>query len=339
MIDSKVSVIVPVYNTEKLISRCIDSILSQTYKNFELLLVDDGSTDGSGAIIDEYAAGDERVFAFHKENGGQGSARNLALERARGDFLAFVDSDDYIECDMLEKMISAIFEKDADICICGLATLTAGKLILSDTYPAPHVYESPRELLLDYITTLNVFTGMCNKLYKKELFDNIRFPTIRANEDAYILHEILGRANRAVHIGGAYYVQYVRRGSTEQARYTPSRMALIDSAGRLVDYISENFPELYQHVAYKRVNDTAVLLRKIIIDFVYFKNRSDFRRLRKALIEEYDRIRTEHPKIAGASRCTRIARSGAFVFFVYSHLYGFAKRCQRALLAIASIFR
>lgn len=338
MNDSLISVIVPVYNTENLLSRCVDSILSQTHKNLELILVDDGSTDGSGTIIDRYAAADARVLAFHKENGGQGTARNLALENAHGDFYAFIDSDDYVECDMLEKMLSAIIENDADLSVCGLSTLTAGRLTAPTTYSSPHIYENASELLYDYVTTLNIFTGMCNKLYKRELFDGLRFPSIRANEDAYILHEVLGRVKRAVHIGGGYYVQYVRPDSTEQSRYKPQRIALVDSATRLIDYITENFPQLYPYVAYKRVNDTAALLRKIIIDFVYLKNKSDFKRLRLALREECRRIARENPDVGGISRCAKMARGSAPVFFLYSYMYAFAKKCRSVLRAILYAF-
>ena len=110
-----ISIIVPVYNTEKYLRRCIDSVLAQTYQDFELLLIDDGSKDSSGAICDEYAAQDARVRVFHKENGGVSSARNVGLDNARGEWITFVDADDWIESDMLELLLRKGEETGADI--------------------------------------------------------------------------------------------------------------------------------------------------------------------------------------------------------------------------------
>ena len=117
-VNPKISVIVPVYNTEKYLKRCIDSILAQSYSDFELLLIDDGSTDASPAICDEYATNDSRVRVFHKPNGGVSSARNLGLDNARGEWIAFVDSDDWIESEMLYLFISKAEKTDSDIVFC-----------------------------------------------------------------------------------------------------------------------------------------------------------------------------------------------------------------------------
>ena len=114
-----VSIIVPVYNTERFLNRCIDSVLAQTYSDWELLLVDDGSTDSSGSICDEYATQDSRIRVFHKENGGVSSARNLGLDYARGEWITFVDSDDYIAPDMIEKLYETQKRNNADITVCG----------------------------------------------------------------------------------------------------------------------------------------------------------------------------------------------------------------------------
>ena len=118
MANPKISVIVPVYNTEKYLHRCIDSILSQTFTDFELLLINDGSKDGSGAICDEYAAKDNRVRVFHKENCGVSSARNLGLDNVQGEWVLFVDSDDWMELTMLAKMYHAAIENNADCVYC-----------------------------------------------------------------------------------------------------------------------------------------------------------------------------------------------------------------------------
>lgn len=117
-----ISVIVPVYNVERYLRRCVDSILHQTYRNLEVLLVDDGSTDASGAICDEYAAQEERVTAVHQKNGGLSAARNAGLERAQGTYLCFVDSDDFLDSRMLETLCCDLQEKDADVAVVGFRT-------------------------------------------------------------------------------------------------------------------------------------------------------------------------------------------------------------------------
>ena len=117
----KISVIIPVYNTEKYLRRCIDSVLAQTYQDFELLLIDDGSKDSSGAICDEYASQDTRVRVFHKENGGVSSARNLGLDHARGEWITFVDADDWMADDMLQQMLDTADAEGADVVLADLA--------------------------------------------------------------------------------------------------------------------------------------------------------------------------------------------------------------------------
>lgn len=118
MSELKVSVIIPIYNAEKFIGKCVDSVLNQTYTNLEVVLVDDGSKDGCPIICDEYAKKDLRVRVFHKENGGQSSARNLALDNITGEYVSFVDSDDYIESDMIAEMVKQLDKNNGDVAIC-----------------------------------------------------------------------------------------------------------------------------------------------------------------------------------------------------------------------------
>ena len=122
-----ISVIVPVYNVEKYLDRCVKSILSQSFSDFELLLVDDGSPDRCGEMCDEYAKGDSRIKAFHKRNGGLSDARNFGIEKALGEYLMFVDSDDYIHEQMLETLHRLITENDADLAVCSAMDVFEGK--------------------------------------------------------------------------------------------------------------------------------------------------------------------------------------------------------------------
>ena len=170
----KISVIVPVYNTEKYLHRCIDSILSQTFTDFELLLIDDGSKDSSGVICDEYAAKDSRVRVFHKENGGVSSARNLGLDNAKGDRITFVDADDWVE----NKYIENLFEKslgDVDL-VFSYATIYNGCSSYKENYPSRIIEACDLDLLFKE-NDLHWHTSPWAKLYRRYLIElnNIRF--------------------------------------------------------------------------------------------------------------------------------------------------------------------
>ena len=290
---SLISVIIPVYNVESYLKRCIDSILNQTYKNLEIIIVDDGSTDASGQICDEYEKADSRIKVLHKENGGQGSARNMALDMCTGEYIAFVDSDDYILDNMYETMLGALLATSADIALCGIKSDNGVRVKDSQTPPKMHVYQDAQELLLDYLTTGYIFTGPVNKLYKKEIFEGIRFPQIRAREDAYIMHELLGRANKAVHTAKCLYVQYIRPGSTEQAKFNDNKLILLQCSERLQEYISQNFPQLWDNVKYKHMNEIVVLMEDIVRSFCLKKHKNTYTMLLKELGKQVLRYKNE----------------------------------------------
>lgn len=169
-----VSVIVPVYNILDYLPRCVDSICSQTYRNLEILLVDDGSTDGTSDLCDRLAQKDERIRVFHKENGGSSSARNLGIREAKGDYLGFIDSDDYIDADMYERLVQAVQEYQAAIAQVGRDEID------TDGKKRPDVCIPPKETILiksmDFFKELLMHRGdcsFCTKLVKKSCLKNI----------------------------------------------------------------------------------------------------------------------------------------------------------------------
>jgi glycosyltransferase involved in cell wall biosynthesis len=189
-----ISVIVPVYNVEKYLPRCIESILNQTYRNFELILVDDGSTDRSGQICDEYKVKDERIRVLHKPNGGQSEARNEGIEQARGEYINFFDADDFAEKDILEYLISLARKYNADLVVTAPVLLyESGRTrdlvssLKEGVYPRKEVY---RSILLQ----TGIEAQSWGKLYKKFLFDKIRYPVGEIYEDFKIIHEIIEEA-------------------------------------------------------------------------------------------------------------------------------------------------
>lgn len=192
----KLSIIVPVYNVRDYLDKCISSILSQTFRDFELILVDDGSTDGSGEICDKYAETDERIRVFHKTNGGLSSARNLGIRVSHGDFIGFCDSDDWVEPGMYKELMSAALNENADIAICRLQRITSQGDILDTigytNYCTLDNCIATKEILRDEPMP----SYAVNKIYKKELFNGIEYPLDRYFEDTATTYKLVSRANK-----------------------------------------------------------------------------------------------------------------------------------------------
>lgn len=217
-----ISVIVPVYKVEPYLRRCVDSILDQTYSDFELILVDDGSPDNCPDICDDYARQDSRVKVIHKENGGLSDARNAGLRIAAGAYVSFVDSDDFIRKDMYEVMLAELICADADFIKSDFCTFSdVSQIDLNPTEYHVQVY-SPLEALRDFMETpytnqKHMKSTVCDGLYKRELFVtggavSLEFPVGKINEDTYTFPELIFRSNRIAHINEAFYFYYIREG-------------------------------------------------------------------------------------------------------------------------------
>lgn len=210
-----ISVIVPVYKTEEYLARCVDSILSQSFEDFELWLVDDGSPDACPGICDAYAAKDPRVRVVHKPNGGLSSARNAALDRACGRYLCFVDSDDYIAPDALESLYSALTETGSDVAVGNMMSVDDNGNTAGFYTPAAErtVLEGD-----EILSTMNQPCA-CNRLYKSGLFRALRFPEGKLYEDVFIYHKILAQTERMVLIGRVDYYYLIRSDSIMHSQY------------------------------------------------------------------------------------------------------------------------
>lgn len=210
----ELSIIVPVYKVEKYLPRCIDSILAQTFGDFELILIDDGSPDGCGRICDEYARKDKRIVVIHQKNMGVSAARNAGLDIARGRYIGFVDSDDWIEPQMYEVMMDAIRENGADMAVCGVRYADEdGKFTRADRL-SEGVY-TRAGLLEDVFAMPNrLGGGCCNKVLDASKIASVRFKVgMTIAEDALYLFDCFMRIDGAVKIGDALYNVYERCGS------------------------------------------------------------------------------------------------------------------------------
>ena len=200
----RISVIVPVYNVAAWLPRCVDSILAQTCKNMEILLVDDGSSDASGRICDAYAEKDPRIRVVHKENGGLSSARNAGLDMASGEYLGFVDSDDWIEPGMYAEMLGLMEKYDAQLVCAGRCDVDGGtgeKAV--GLCPEREECVSGEELAGRIFLWDHCDSSACDKLYRRELFDGIRYPEGKTCEDIPVTYRLALKARRA-EIGRAH---------------------------------------------------------------------------------------------------------------------------------------
>ena len=198
-----ISIIIPVYNVENYLKKCIESVIKQTYKNLEIILIDDGSTDNSGKICNEYLKKDSRIIVIHQENKGLSEARNAGLNIAKGEYIGFVDSDDYIANDMYEILIKLIVEYNADIAICNYTTNKGKKIIKTDKNNI-HIFNKKQstEKLIENNTIDNV---VWNKLYKKDIFNTIKFIPNRMYEDIAIMYQLIDKAQKIVYTDAIKY--------------------------------------------------------------------------------------------------------------------------------------
>ncbi len=219
-----ISVIVPVYNVQNYILKCVDSIINQSYKNLEIILVDDGSTDESGKICDELALKDSRIKVIHKENGGLSDARNAGIEVSQGTYLGFIDSDDYIDNDMYMVLMSNLKNTNADISTCGRIIVTEGNESVSfkeNEIICLNTFDAVKDL---FVANNYVFHAAWDKLYKRELFSEIRFPVGRLFEDAAIMYRIFENAKKIVSTKKQLYYYIQRQGSISNCSYNKNKI-------------------------------------------------------------------------------------------------------------------
>jgi len=231
-----VSVIVPVYKVEKYIYRCVDSILGQTFSDFELVLVDDGSPDRCPAICDEYAAKDPRVHVIHQENGGLSAARNAGIDWAfansNSQWISLIDSDDWVHPEYLEQLLVGATQTELPICICGYAE-TGGE--------DPIVI--PEQLTLETWRTENFFTQhnvnavvAWGKLYRKDLFKNIRYPLGKVHEDEFITHRLLFQSDTLAVIPAPLYCYYQNPEGITKVPWNPTRLHALEALEERIAY-------------------------------------------------------------------------------------------------------
>lgn len=237
-----ISVIVPVYRAEQYIDKCVLSLVEQTYQNLEILLVDDGSPDRSGAMCDAWAEKDSRVKVIHKKNGGTGTARNLALDICKGDYISFVDNDDYISQDMYQSMVE-LMQDDVDLVECGFQRVYDDNGLFETGNPEAKTY-SAKEAMLMHIQDGLFRQVIWNKLYRREIIGDARFPAGITMDDEFFTYKAIGRCRRLVHTDKVCYAYRQQPESITHSPYSMKRLTGLQAKQERLAYLKENMPEL-----------------------------------------------------------------------------------------------
>ncbi len=212
-----VSLIIPVYKVEKYLNKCVESVVNQTYKNLEIILVDDGSPDNCPNMCEAWAKKDSRIKVIHRKNGGLSAARNSGIEVAKGEYFCFVDSDDYVAKDYVKSLYESLKSNNADMAICEVTEVNEKYNVIDDKKTRERLTNCVKTglELLDLILPAKTYAYVVawNKLYKRELFNNLRYAEGKIHEDEFIIHRLFARCNRVAIIDKPLYY-YLKRGDS-----------------------------------------------------------------------------------------------------------------------------
>jgi glycosyltransferase involved in cell wall biosynthesis len=238
-----ISVIIPVYNVAACLARCVESVIGQTYGNLEIILVDDGSTDRSGAMCDQFAARDSRIRVIHKPNGGLSDARNAGIDIARGEYLTFIDSDDSVECDYVAYLYELVCAYGTKMSICSHRVVYENGTVLEKQTGERGSLD--RKVVLERILyDEDIDLSAWAKLYHRSLFDSIRFPVGRLFEDAATTYRFVYESGQ-IALGSVSKLNYMIRGnSISNAGFTRKKMDLITSTAEMAAFCVEKYPDL-----------------------------------------------------------------------------------------------
>jgi glycosyltransferase involved in cell wall biosynthesis len=287
--ENKISILIPVYNTDKYLAKCIESVLNQTYKNLEIIIIDDGSTDRSGEICDTYLEKDNRIKVIHQENSCRGNALNNGLRIATGKFVGFVDCDDYIEPDMYETLLDALCTHDADIAECGFFKVWrdeikkyhnchgSGKITLFDNCQA-----------IEALLSKKLNSATWNKIYKMNLVADLKFPYVRFCGDEAWIYKVFARSRKIVYLDLAKYYYLQRDGSLINSLIRWEKLELFYIFKERLEFINGSYPALFN---FSQKNFFIFLIkyfRKLGMNDNLDKVKKNRSEIQKYLIENYE---------------------------------------------------
>lgn len=296
-----ISIIVPIYNVEEYLPRCVESILAQTYKNLEIILVDDGSTDHSGEICDTYRGKDARIRVIHKKNGGLSDARNAGLDIMTGEYVACIDSDDFVSPFFISNLWIALDKSGSDMASSWFVEYYNGDIVPSaQEVELAKVKELSREKYFEKLLYQDgVEISAWGKLYKSSFFKNVKYPVGKLYEDVPTTYKLIEQAKKIAVIPNIDYYYYQRENSIAQSKFSIRKMDAIYNMRIFGNFIQENYPELMDAFKCRYFSTICNILFQI--------NDSDFQQQKKILWNEVKKYRFDVLENKRARKKARIA--------------------------------
>ncbi len=257
------SIVVPIYNVEKYLSRCLDSLINQTLKEIEIILVNDGSTDKSGEICHFYAQKDKRIKLYSKINGGLSDARNYGIKKATAAVIGFVDSDDYVDIDMFRVLLELKKESSAEIAVGGVKMVSNDEKEYQIRSLEKEAVYNRHDAMEELLKSKRITNSVCNKLFDKVLFEGIEFPFGKLYEDEYVTYRLFDRANKIAMTNTVFYYYRSSPNSITHKMFTEKEFDRIYASEIKVDYIRENYPDLVALAQRYLVYDCVMALSKM----------------------------------------------------------------------------
>lgn len=321
----KISIIIPIYKVEKYIKQCVDSVLNQTYSNLEIILVDDGSPDNCPNICDDYALLDKRIKVIHKINGGLSDARNAGIKIATGDYLAFVDADDFVEVDMYETMLNDIEKSKAEVAICGRYYL----------YDNVKVVRAKQGIYLEMTAeeaiakmNLNVFgyydVASWDKLYLRELFQDIEYPVGVTSEDWFVTYKVLSKTSKVVYNSTPKYYYRQRYGSITHSKVVS--LNPIIASEEVLEYVKITYPRTIKEAITSYVYASIGVYDNVIL------HSSVDKKLKSKIeydIKKYYKDILSIPEVCGKRKMQLILlRHCSLIYCMTFKIFNFIRKCS-----------
>lgn len=263
MENALVSIIVPVFRVEEYLKRCIESMINQTYKNIEIILVDDGSDDNCPKICDEYSKKDQRITVIHKQNGGLSDARNFGIKKSKGEYITFVDSDDTIEPDYIECLLNTLIKNNADISICGyMVKYDNGKNIPNAN--GKKLVLNSKETLENMLYQEDFNVASWAKLYKRNLFDKIEFPVGKIHEDAFTTYKLVLKSKTIACDLKPLYNYMIRSNSILTGKFSEKKLLVVDAYDEMEEVLLKKYEDLKDAAIRGKVYARISCLRQMI---------------------------------------------------------------------------
>lgn len=287
MKNDLISIIIPVYNVEKYLAKNIESVIRQTYRNIEVILINDGSTDNSGKICDEYAKIDKRIKVIHKSNGGLSDARNVGIDVANGQFITFCDSDDYLKESYIEYLYELIKKDKCKMSICSYCILTENEKMIDCGKGYNEGILTTEQTLSRMLCDEGFSVSACAKLYAKELFDDVRYPVGKLCEDNGTTYKLIKKCKLISYGNISQYIYIKRSGSIMNSKFNMKKLDLLELTNEMANELLEEYPNIKDAIERRVIYAKLSIIRQAINDDTSVKL---VKKLRQEVIRDWKKI-------------------------------------------------